>query len=402
MQVSATSESLASTDAGAVAPRSLTLDSAKLSETISFARILLIVGLVFLHYGSFPNSTVSPFHGLDPQAHQVATFVNSFVLFSMFSVVPLLSMISGWLFFSFKENAIVALVRRIGRRFKSLYLPLVCWNAFFLLVLVAIYFVDPRNALLAEINVPIGNASLGQYVNSVFALTEHPVGFQFWFVRDLFVTALVSPLLLLMMVRAPRLGFFVLGASWLMGFDLWIFFRSDVVFFFYLGGLVRLYALPLNITLRTTLVLFTLYIGLTALRALAPLWVDFTVVWQDSLIDIATRSIRLVGALACWGLFLSLASTTIGSYVARLGGLAFFVHAAHYPLLAALKIVFWKGMAQESDAVMLLHYLVTVTATVTICIGLGLALARWWPSFFALMNGGRLLAKESQSARALA
>ena len=53
------------------------LSSKDLSQTISFARITLVVGLVFLHYDSFPNSTVSPFHGLDVNAHQVATAINS-------------------------------------------------------------------------------------------------------------------------------------------------------------------------------------------------------------------------------------------------------------------------------------------------------------------------------------
>jgi hypothetical protein len=76
-----------------------------LSRTINFARISLIVGLVFLHYEWFPNARISPFRGLDPAQNQFATFVQSFVLFFFFSVVPLLSMISGWLFFSFRDDA---------------------------------------------------------------------------------------------------------------------------------------------------------------------------------------------------------------------------------------------------------------------------------------------------------
>ena len=114
------------------------LSAQELSQTISFARISLIVGLVFLHYETYPNSTLSPFRGLDVAQHQVATFVNSFVLFFFFSVVPLLSMVSGWLFFSFTaEDAADALRRRMRRRFFSLYVPLVFWNALFLAVLAA-------------------------------------------------------------------------------------------------------------------------------------------------------------------------------------------------------------------------------------------------------------------------
>ena len=42
----------------------------------------------------------------------------------------------------------------------------------------------------------------------------------------------------------------ILGLVWLIGFDLWIFFRTDVVFFFYAGGLLRMYKAPLEISAR--------------------------------------------------------------------------------------------------------------------------------------------------------
>ena len=61
------------------------LSKAQLSQIISFSRITLIVGLVFLHYEKFPNSRITPFRGMDTEAFQVATFVNSFVLFFFFS-----------------------------------------------------------------------------------------------------------------------------------------------------------------------------------------------------------------------------------------------------------------------------------------------------------------------------
>src|SRR5436190_8801942 len=111
------------------------LTKAELSHIISFSRITLIVGLVFLHYGSYPNVAVSPFKGVVSQHFETAIFVNSFVLFFFFSVVPLLSMISGWLFFSFRDNAPAELWSRIRRRFTSLYIPLVLWNLLFVVIL---------------------------------------------------------------------------------------------------------------------------------------------------------------------------------------------------------------------------------------------------------------------------
>ena len=232
------------------------LSKAQLSQIINFSRISLIVGLVFLHYESFPNSRVSPFRGMDTEAFPVATFINSFVLFFFFSVVPLLSMISGWLFFSFTDNARQELLSRMGRRFKSLYIPLVLWNLLYLAILwIGLQGEPPKSASRTHQSFTSRPRGRSTTVNAVFGVTDHPIGFQFWFVRDLFVTVLVSPILWLMLKRAPLLGALALGLVWLSGFDLWIFFRTDVVFFFYLGGLLRLYKAPLEISGRIAVLL---------------------------------------------------------------------------------------------------------------------------------------------------
>lgn len=366
-----------------------TVPAAQLSRTIDFARIALIVGLVFLHYGMFPNFRLSPFGGMSITEYEVATFVNSFLLFFFLSVVPLLSMISGWLFFSFRaEEAGGALRSRIRRRFASLYLPLVFWNALFLAILLLLFRVDPGHELLAEMNIDFASAGPLNYVNAVFGITQHPVGFQFWFVRDLFVTVLVSPILWLLLTRAPLLGAALLGAAWLVGHDLWIFFRTDVVFFFYLGGWIRLRNIRVEIGAHATMVFLAAYVAMCAVRTLAPYVVD----GDPFILQVMTRGMRLVGVVACWGLFQRVALTPIGGLVARFGGLAFFLHAAHYPLIAEVKLILWDLLPAETQPWMLVHYVVSVLITVALGIGLGLLLTRSAPKAFALLNGGRVVA----------
>ena len=365
------------------------LTKQELSRTINFARITLIVGLVFLHYEWFPNARISPFRGLDPTQNQIATFVQSFVLFFFFSVVPLLSMISGWLFFSFLSDPADALMSRIRRRFASLYLPLVFWNTLFLAALLLLFLAAPGHPLLSETNINFRSAGAMDYVNAIFGITAHPIGFQFWFVRDLFVTVLVSPLLWILLTRAPLVGAVLLGTSWLLGHDLWIFFRTDVVFFFYIGGWIRLRGVPVEIGARATLVFLAAYVLLCAIRTLAPYLVGDG---NPFLLQVATRGMRLVGVLACWGLFQRIALTQLGGRVARYGGLAFFLHAAHSPLIALIKLILWDLLPAETQPWMLAHYVASVAITVAIGIGLGLLLTRFAAKSFALLNGGRVIA----------
>ena len=373
------------------------LSSKELSQTISFARITLVVGLVFLHYDSFPNSTVSPFHGLDVNAHQVATAINSFVLFCFFSVVPLLSLISGWLFFGFDEAKWTTSLReRARRRFTSLYLPLVFRNALFVAILFALYKLVPGHPLLDELNIHFATASRRQFVNAVFAITKQPVGFQFWFVRDLFVTSLVSPVLWIAMKRAPLVAAAALGAGWIVDFNFWIFFRPDVVFFFFLGGIVRTRGISLELGREATTTFAVAYLTLMLLRTFAPYAVDGAGPTAEKLLEVATRGTRVIGALACWGVFQRVALTRVGDSVARFGSFAFFLHAVHYPFLGEMKILLWRLLPAETDAWMLLHYVVSVAMTVVFGVGSGYLLARYWPAAFALMNGGR----EPAAARA--
>jgi surface polysaccharide O-acyltransferase-like enzyme len=365
------------------------LSKQQISQAISFSRIVLIVGLVFLHYQQYPTVDVSPFDGMGTGPHELATFVNSFILFFFFSVVPLLSMVSGWLFFSFDADTAGASLRhRIRRRFVSLYLPMVFWDVLYLAILIPLFLWKPDYPLFADINIHFAHAGVWDYVNALFGITHHPIGFQFWFIRDLFTTVLVSPLLWLSLKRTPYLGMAFLCVAWLANSSLFIFFRTDVVFFFYLGGFLRIHRIPLHISSRTAWTLMALYVALVALRTAAPLFMDLSGS-RPQLLNAATRSMRILGVVACWGVFQQLARTRLGGVIAGYGGLAFFLHSAHFPLIAEVKVLLWRVLPAQTNGWLIAHYLVSVAITVTIGLSLGLLLARKVPKVFALMNGGR-------------
>lgn len=360
-----------------------------LSRAIDFSRIALIVGIVFLHYGMYPNLHASPFGGMSITEHEIATFVNSFLLFFFFSVVPLLSAISGWLFFAFLDerdgDVATALSTRIRKRFFSLYLPLITWNFLYLVVLVAVYAAAPQHDLFAALNVDIGHATPREYLDAVLAIDHHPVAFQFWFVRDLFLTVLLSPVLWLLLRRAPLVGAAALFGAWIVNYDFTIFFRPDVVFFFYLGGLIRAKQLPLRLDGRAIVALVAAYLLLVTLRSLAP----YVLHHASPLLAGFTRLMRLIGVLACWGVFLRVAETKVGAKLSRVGPFAFFLYATHFPLMAEVKLQLWKLLPASNDFWMVVHYLASVSLTIGLCLGSAYLLARWAPDLFALLNGGR-------------
>ena len=367
-----------------------TVPALHLSRTIDLSRIALIVGLVFLHYGRYPNFKANPFDGMSVGEFEVATFVNSFVLFFFFSAVPLLSLISGWLFFSFLDESAddpaASLFSRIRRRFSSLYVPLVTWNFLYLGALLALYTAFPNHSLFDTLNIDFDTADLAQYFNAVFAIDRSPLAFQFWFIRDLFVAILLSPVLWVLIKRAPYVAAAVFFTVWLVNYDTRIFLRPDVPFFFFLGGLIRSSRTDVGVGARATIILCSIYVLLVTARALAPYLIDES----TALLAAYTRLMRLIGALACWGLFLRLAGTELGISLTRWGPFAFFLYAAHFPLMAEVKLLLWNLLPAVNDFWMVAHYLTSVVLTVILCLGTAVLLARCVPGLFGVLNGGRV------------
>ncbi len=332
---------------------------------------------------------------MDVSQNQFATWFNSFILFIFFSAVPLLSIISGYLFFNFnRSDAWEAITKRMKRRFVSLYIPLILWNSLYLVCFYALFIYNPDNALFTtskRLSLNFSMAGWMDYINYIFAITTHPLAFQFWFVRDLFVTAMITPLLWPLIKHIPAIGTVILGYLWLDNSDALIFTRWDVPLFFYLGGVIRCNNLPLAISKKHTLFLTILYIILAGLRAAAPLLVEFSPESPPKWLYIATNLLRLPGLLACWGIFSLLKNQYIGRKLLPISSTAFFIYAAHWPLFAVIKSVLWKVMAGSSTLHLMVHYFTSVTLTLTICLAAALTAARLTPRIFSLMNGGRNL-----------
>lgn len=138
--------------------------------------------------------------------------------------------------------------------------------------------------------------------------------------------------------------------------------------------------------------LTAVYCALLIARVLAPSLVNVVHDRPEGL-EVLTRAMRLVGVAACWGLCVALARTASGQVIARYSGLAFFLFATHFPVIALVKAASWPWLPEATDGWLIVHYLGSVVATLAICLSAALVSARGAPRLFALMNGGRLLAK---------
>ncbi len=289
----------------------------------------------------------------------MATFINSFFLFLFFSAVPVLSTISGYLFFKGMDSGIGFYLRRWRSRVRSVLLPMISWNAFVVVLFLAIGALWPSATLQSIIDYDVTDLDIGSTLNALVGVTRHPINFQFWFLHDLLLTVLCTPILGFLIRKAPFIGLLGIGFAWLADYDFVIFFRSDVLFFFYLGGLARLRYWNLDfLSRRAALSLMAVYVVLIALRTLAPAYVDSQGMVGEFLFGPGTSLLRVVGVLSFWGCAPMLMETFWGRRVTALGAVAFFLHAIHWPLNQFIKLGLARLMPGErrgGDALQLLR-----------------------------------------------
>lgn len=373
-------------------------DESILSAQIDLMRISVVVGLVFLHYGSFPGMTYDPFNGFDPNHGGFSLFVNSYFVFFFYSAVPLLSAISGYLFFKDSDYSARFYKKRYRSRVISIFLPMLSWNAIALLLSAAVALAMPMSGRIIAYDV--FNLSAMDLANALIGITQRPADFQFWFLHDLLLTVLISPILGFFIRRAPTISLLCLAAIWAVNVNLIVFFRTDVLFFFSIGAAARIHNWPIGIIVsrRTAILLVMTYAALVALRTSIPVLVPSDLPIAQIINGVGTRVIRLYGVVSLWSLAPFLAQTSLGARIARFGVIAFFLHAIHWPLNQLLKAALDGILPNRSEALLLLNFFATTFLTVVLAIVVARMLNSLAPGLFNHLSGGRSTALSGRFA----
>ncbi len=166
-----------------------------IKETLNYLKFVLIILVVYAH--SKPET-----------AGNFKTFnmVQEVITYNLCAIaVPLLFLLSGYLFFREGTLNKELYVKKLKKRFKTLVIPYIFWT------LAAVFVI----LVVAQRYLP--NLFTGSFPNiSTFKAKDwldvfwiEPLQYQFWYLRDLFVTILLTPLIYLFI---KKIGvFFLLG-----------------------------------------------------------------------------------------------------------------------------------------------------------------------------------------------
>lgn len=335
-------------------------------------KMMSFIAIIFVIYIHSPY-TEAVGH---PMALAVQRFMTDFGL-AVFAV-PLFFAISGMLFFNGIKKCADCLPK-MYRRTYSLLIPYIIWN----LIFVGWY------AMLSLI------PAIANYVNSnVFenmmqenplailkTLFVEPAAFHLWFLRDLMLYILLSPLIYIGIKRVPWVLFFVL-----LVFFGWM--QRLGITYFVLGGIVSVHysleGIKSWMNNKAVVTLSVVYLSNAIAAALG-------FVYPGNLFyQYYVQVVGIVAILAVWGCYDLLVSSkrNISVLGSKILSYTFFIYLFHEPAFNIIKKVGLKLLGIHDWSLIGL-FLVNPFIMVVFAIGVGMVFKRLLPRVHSLCVGGR-------------
>lgn len=358
--------------------------SKDISQRIKALNIISILMVVGIHSRSSYNLPIN----------NSSYIVQEFLCNGLYMVaVPLLFLISGVLFFRNVSKPLDGYTDKIKSRFRSLIIPYLIYSFFALCLLAAIQFIASHTSLGLLLN----NSSASLLQKSPMELFSlwilSPVVVHLWFLRDLFLLVLFSPVIAYLINRFKTSLVFCLLALWLLAIEPFPIIngfhviKMESLMFFTLGAdLVRrklnLDLLMAKLDQEAGLIAVTLWVLTNAIRvAIDPTFEIFNRHHFSGPGLLLHKVGILVGILAM--LFIS--RFLIFPKTIYLSGFSFFIYLVHMPLCWYIgKVVYLLTSRQDAFLFFLTHGL-----TCLVAILLGIIFKQVMPNGYAILTGGR-------------
>ena len=344
-------------------PGQIRIPSKETSLRINTLRFLLVIAIVVIHARGYNEH----FGGeqLGPaKLGSAAGFLQE--LFSGViarTAVPLFFLISGYLTATSLHRYSYAVFLR--KRVRTLLIPYLLWNA---LVFALSCAVDPSR--FADAN-PL----------QVLGVTSLPASYQFWFVRDLIILVALAPACILAARIAAIPTVLCAAALWFVA-PHWLGANGApidpaAICFFQVG--VTLYLLPITFSPLAIRLAAIVYVPLALMDTLVPNASVGGVEFH--------KAVLLVGIVAVWeaGGWLLRAKPLPRALTAS----AFFVFAAHEPLLSVLMKLSYYVLRPGSDLTVTAIYVLAVAITIVSCVIANWLFSKLMPRTHAIVTGGR-------------
>lgn len=296
--------------------------------------------------------------------------------------VPLFFFISGFLFFHGPEWNGRLYLAKLRKRCRTLLVPYLLWNALWILIFYVAQSIPVVSEFFSGRNEPIRSYTFFDFLNAFYDYSSgHPILTPFWFIRDLMILVVLSPVVY-WLVRALKGGAVLLwGIVWLVGLYSVPGFSPTGQFFFLWGAYFGIFGRDFVATFsdhgRWWCAGFLL---LTAVCLFRPDggWTPYL---QKLNIVLGVATVIFLTAAG-------LKRSRIRN-VAFLASASFFVYAAHEWWITFLRKAWIYALHPVSEVGWLACYFGQVAVILLLTLAGYALLRRWAPSLLAVITGGR-------------
>lgn len=376
-----------------------------LSKTISYLRFPLTVGVVFIHFSLAGGLVIRGVaHGLgNPEWF---FFIVNFISEVLARIgVPLFFIISGFLFFYQKdfENSDVY-KQKLKTRARTLLIPFLLWNVIAIIWVLKCFLPDissfyrPAKIQLSFVRIIntflFYNDNRGIIVgppSTQLPTGLHPIDAPLWYVRDLLVMVVLSPVIYWLIKKTKQWFVIVMGLVWFFssiilpkGNYVYIYTGMLVtaLFFFSWGTFYSIFKENIVLSFRKFRYAPVVYI---------PIAIADTLTKGLEFNGYIHKAGILIGVVAAVVLVSHLLESNRVKVNSDLANSSFFIFALHMIFISDVgKFAFTMLHIPENNPyAMLALYFAVPILTVLVCLSLYMLLKRYAPKVCSLLTGGR-------------
>lgn len=346
------------------------------STTLSIARFVMMLSVIFFHAQTclYTYSDLTVSHG-----YQI--IIKFFGLQFGELGVPTFFAISGYLYFHGYNQSKECYLQKIKRRYHSLLIPFIFWNAFYLATYYIVEFIPIVRQLFNEGRGLVQDYTLTDYIRAFWAeeRTSFPILPQLWFVRNLMVLIILSPIIYYLLKRMRTVLMILLGIIWFFGAK-WSFLVNSV-FFFCFGSWFSINGKSLIKEINRYRIYIVYVFFLFLITDL--LFMYYPISQWLHRIEI------MLGAPFCLTIISWLVEKGYVQDVKFLTASSFFCFVTHDPLIKFIRKFSLKFIDYNSDWQMIVGYLGSIALDLAIIYFAYWILSKLAPRFLHWASGGR-------------
>lgn len=295
--------------------------------------------------------------------------------------VPLFYAISGFLFFN-GVSEVSDCLPKIKKRVHTLIIPYLIWNIIFVLWYVLLSLL-PIGSLYVNSDV-LSGLSLLRPIESFYCLFVEPAGFHLWFLRDLIVFVIISPLLYYLIKYTKWFAFIILVilTGWMI--RCWLSY-------FVLGGIVVMYKSQIIDFFKTilgrrlTICCVLVYLGYSIFSGFENAKMEDGIVY-----NYLFQFYILIPIIAIWGGYDLIVNENHPQLklLIKNANYTFFIYLFHEPTFNILKKIGIKVLGNSEFALIGL-YLINPILMVITSIAIGKLLRKYVPCIYKILTGNR-------------